>query len=283
MIFLSRRSFALIALATSAVPSFADETKNVLSLGSDVTEIVYALGAGDRLVARDSTSMYPPEAIALPDVGYVRALSPEGVLSVDPTIILASEGAGPMETIDGLKAANIDFISLNTGFDPASVADKIKQIGTALDLPEKAETLADTTAEALAAQIEMANAVDDTRKRVMFVLSLRDGKALVSGTSTGADALIAMAGGVNALDSFEGYKMLSDEAASSAAPDVILMMNRGGSHGATAEELFSIPALAITPAAETMNLQKIDGAFIAGAGPRTPEVVAKLHDALYGS
>ncbi|MDP5347127.1 MAG: ABC transporter substrate-binding protein, partial [Paracoccaceae bacterium] len=74
-------------------PVLAADAQRVLALGGAVTEIVYALGQGDRLVARDSTSLYPPETATLLDVGYVRALSPEGVLSVDPDLILAIEGS----------------------------------------------------------------------------------------------------------------------------------------------------------------------------------------------
>ena len=76
----------------------------VLSIGGSVTEIIYALGEQDRLIARDTTSSYPAEAKNLPDVGYMRALSPEGILSVDPQLIIAEDGSGPPETIAVMRA-----------------------------------------------------------------------------------------------------------------------------------------------------------------------------------
>ena len=75
-----------VALGTAWISSAQDAaSERVLSIGGSVTEIVHALGEGDPLVARDTTSTHPPEAEDLPDVGCMRALSPKGVLSVAPT------------------------------------------------------------------------------------------------------------------------------------------------------------------------------------------------------
>ena len=254
----------------------------VLAIGGDMTEIVYALDQGHRLLARDSTSTWPEAARALPDVGYMRALSPEAVLSVGPSLILSAEGAGPPETLDVLRAADIDFVEVTGGFDGAAIAAKIHTIGDALGVPGKAETLAQEVTTALAAAKARADANPDPRKRVLFVLSAAGGKLTVGGAETGADAVIRLAGGVNAAEGFDGYKQLSDEAAAVAAPDVILMMERGGDHGTTADVLFSLPALAITPAADTRTLIKIDGLKLLGFGPRTAEAVTELTTLLYG-
>jgi iron complex transport system substrate-binding protein len=78
---------------------FADPSR-IASIGGSLTEIVYALGQQEHLVARDSTSLYPQEALKLPDVGYMRQLSPEGVLSVNPSGILALQGSGPKEAVE---------------------------------------------------------------------------------------------------------------------------------------------------------------------------------------
>ena len=87
------------------LPAALPDASRLVSIGDSITEIIFALGEQDRLVARDSTSTYPPAATALPDVGYMRALSPEGVLSVNPSAIVAVEGSGPVETLDVLKKA----------------------------------------------------------------------------------------------------------------------------------------------------------------------------------
>lgn len=253
----------------------------VISLGGSVTEIVFALGEGHRLVARDSTSTWPETAETLPDVGYVRALSPEGVLSMEPEIILSIEGAGPPEAVELLASARIPFVEVPEQYDSAGVVEKIRVVGEALDVPEKAAVLADRVKAALAeAEAKSANHSGEPR-RVMFVLSLQGGRVMASGQGTAADGIIRMAGGVNALADFEGYKPVSDEAIGAAAPDVILMMDRGGNHSVKVDELFDMAAFQTTPAAQTRNLVQMNGLLLLGFGPRTAEAVTKLSTALY--
>ena len=97
------------AIAEEGGSVFKDPSR-IASIGGSVTEIVYALGEQDKLVARDSTSLYPEQASELPDVGYMRQLSPEGVLSVNPSGLLVLEGSGPKETIDVCRFESITFL-----------------------------------------------------------------------------------------------------------------------------------------------------------------------------
>ncbi len=102
------------ALLSSSRPSWrsrqrhtaepAYDTSRIVSIGGAITEILYALGLEQRIVAVDSTSFYPPQALReKPNVGYMRQLSPEGVLGLNPSLILATEGAGPKETVAVLE------------------------------------------------------------------------------------------------------------------------------------------------------------------------------------
>lgn len=267
------------AQATQPVKPHAD----VMSLGGAVTEIVYALGEGDRLIARDSTSSYPPEVNDLPSVGYVRALSPEGVLSLDPGLILAEQYAGPEEAVDVLKATAIPYVEVPEGYDGAAIATKVRVIGGALGVEDKAGALAGTIEADMAAMADRIEAIPvEERKSVMFVFSTQGGRILASGSNTPADSIIRLAGGVNALTGFEGFKHVSDEAVSVAAPDVILMMDRGGEHAVTNDVLFNLPAIAVTPAAEREAIIRMNGLYLLGFGPRTAEAIADLSAQLYG-
>ena len=87
---------------------------------------------------------------------------------------------------------------------------------------------------------------------------------------------------MNAVGTFPGYKALTDEAIVEAKPDVILMMDRGGEHAAKAEELFAMPALSLTPAAQNKALVRMDGLHLLGFGPRTASAVRELNAAIYG-
>ena len=275
---------ALIALSVSAQQSSdaPNPHADVLSIGGSVTEIVVALGQQHRLKARDTTSSYPPDVTNLPDVGYMRALSPEGVLSVGPSLILSEEGAGPVEALDVIRAADVDYVEIPDALTPEGILQKIEIIGDALDVPDRADELAATVEAALSAALSDADRSEADKKRVLFVLSTQGGKINASGTGTAADAIIQMAGGVNAITDYPGYKQLTDEAVGLAAPDVILMMDRGGDHGAADDELFDMPAIRLTPAAETRSVVRMDGLLMLGFGPRTADAVTMLNDALYG-
>jgi heme transport system substrate-binding protein len=263
----------------------ADETRptRVIALGGSVTEIVYVLGQQDRLVARDTTSIYPPSVFDLPDVGYVRALSPEGVLSVSPDLIIAIEGAGPPEAVDVLRDAGVPFVTVPNSFSAKGIAAKIRAVGTALGEVEAADALArKTESEIEAATMAAASVVKAGSKRVLFILSTRGGRIMASGHNTAADSIIRMAGGVNVVTEFEGYKPLTSEAIIGMAPDVILMMDRGGDHALMNDELFAMPAISVTPAARDRAVVRMNGMFLLGFGPRTMSAVSELSAALYG-
>lgn len=272
-----------VALTLMTGPlAMAAPAERIVSVGGSVTEIVYALGEGHRLVARDSTSSYPAEAEALPNVGYARALSPEGVLSVDPDLIIASSGSGPLETLEVLKQANVAYSEVPEVFSADGVIQKIETVAAALGAEEKARELLDGIKPDLqAAESDAAERAGDAPVRVLFILSTQGGRIMAGGRNTAADGIIRMAGGVNAVESFEGYKPMTDEAVSATAPDVILAMDRGGDHGVAMEQLASLPALIPTPAAQNGRLVRMDGLSLLGFGPRTAETIRTLSKAFY--
>ncbi|MBZ9846459.1 hemin ABC transporter substrate-binding protein [Mesorhizobium sp. CA14] len=277
-----------VLLAVIPLPAGADEGKavfsdasRIVSIGGSITEIVYALGEEGHLVARDSTSSYPEEAQKLPDVGYMRALSPEGVLSVNPSGILALQGSGPKEAVDVLKKSSVPFVEVPDHYNHEGILEKIRVVGKALGVEAKAEKLAaETDAKLTAAEKQTASIKD--RKRVLFVLSTQGGKILAAGSDTAADGIVRLAGAVNAVDGFSGYKPMTDEAIVSARPDVILTM-KGGGPPVSEEELFANPAVASTPAGTNRKMISMGGSYLLGFGPRTAEAIHDLAVALYGN
>jgi iron complex transport system substrate-binding protein len=286
-----RRRFAsgfciatLAALVVAWLSATAQEKPGgIVSIGGSITEIIFALGAENRLVARDTTSSYPPEAADLPDVGYMRALSPEGVLATDPAMIIAENGAGPIETINVLEGANIPFIIVPDSYSAEGISAKIIAVGKAIGEEEKAQILADDLRKRLA-EVTRASGerAEGDKKRVLFVLSTQGGRIMASGNGTAAAGMIELAGGLNAVTGFDGYKPMTDEAVIAAAPDAILMMERGGDHDSTADALLQMPAIATTPAAKSRAVIRMDGLYLLGFGPRTADAVTDLNHALYG-
>ncbi|MHA6684279.1 heme/hemin ABC transporter substrate-binding protein [Mesorhizobium sp. A556] len=266
-------------LAAEGVVAFPPGSK-IASIGGSLTEIVFALGEQERLVARDSTSVYPSEALALPDVGYMRQLSPEGVLSANPSGILALQGSGPREAIDVLKKASIPYVEVPESFDHAGIIEKIRIVGKALDVESKADALAASVDAKLKAVESRTGAIKE-RKRVLFILSMQGGKIMAAGMDTAANGIIALAGGINAVDGYSGYKQLSDEAVLTADPDIVLMMDRGGGPDSSADP-FENPAIAATPAGKARKLVRMDGGYLLGFGPRTADAIHDLAGSLYG-
>lgn len=274
---------ALVCAAVLAlVPGLLAAQDRVLSIGGGVTEVVAALGEAGRLVGRDTTSTYPATVTALPDVGYMRALSPEGVLSVAPDLILLTEGAGPPETLETLRETGVKLVPVPEGHTPEAVLDKVRTVAAALGVAAKGEALAARLEAEMTAALAQVAQDSGPKPRVLFILSNAGGRLTGAGTGTSAAAMIALAGGQNALTGFDGYKALGDEAIATAAPEVILMMARtgedAGGHGAA--DLASHPALAATPAGQTGRVVRMDGMLLLGFGPRTPEAISALHAAL---
>lgn len=271
-------SLCAVLLLAFAAQLQAEPAQRIVSVGGSVTEIVYALGQQHRLVARDTTSNHPTEAGDLPDVGYLRRLSPEGVLSVNPDLILAEEGAGPPETMDLLEQSQIRVVTIPMGFDRDAVTAKIETVAAALGVPEKGAELATR----VSAEIDRATVRDLTGRKVLFVLAMQGGRIMAGGTDTAADGIIALAGATNAASGFEGYKLLTDEAVLTAAPDVILVMNSRGDRAISDETLLAHPGLAATPAGQNGAILRMDGMLLLGFSVRTGQAVSELAAGLDG-
>jgi iron complex transport system substrate-binding protein len=150
-----------------------------------------------------------------------------------------------------------------------------------LGAEDKAVALADET-RARFELVERMRPQTPKPPRALFILSLQNGRPMVGGRGTAADAIIRLAGGANAAEAIDGYKPMTDEGVIAAAPDVILKMNNGNMVG-DQDDIFSLPAFAATPAAARRALIGMDGLYLLGFGPRTPDAVRDLMAALYPS
>ncbi|WP_074380862.1 heme/hemin ABC transporter substrate-binding protein [Bartonella doshiae] len=257
------------------------ENARIVSIGGSLTEIVYALGAQDQLVGRDSTSVYPKEALKLPVLGYMRALSPEGVLSLAPNGILLIEGSGPPSTIDILKKTSVPIVIIPENYTRESVIEKIRLVGKALHREEQAATLIEKVSrnfvnnDALLAKVTKP-------KRVLFIFSVQNGRVMASGTDTAADSMIKLSGGINAITDFKGYKLLNGEALLKSNPDVILIVKHG-SRSTNLEKILAIPAVQATNAAKNHAIKQMDIMYLLGFGPRTADASKELINILYGA
>jgi iron complex transport system substrate-binding protein len=251
----------------------------IVSIGGAITEIFYALGFEDRLVGVDSTSLYPAAAREKPDVGYMRQLSAEGVLGLNPSLVLAAQGSGPKETMDVLEAAKVPLVLVPETFSEAGLIEKIRLVGHAMGADKRAECLTAAVSEDLTQLRQLRTRVTKP-VRVMFVMSLLNGRAMAAGKNTAANEIIALAGGANAIDGYDGYKFINDEAIVAAKPDVVLSIQRG-KDSVDAETVYLHPAFALTPVAANKAFISMEGLYLLGFGPRTAAAARDLSIKLY--
>ena len=247
----------------------------IVTVGGPVTEIVFALGAGDKVVGVDSSSSYPPEVTELPQVGYQRQLAAEGVLAVQPTLILATDEAGPPPAVQQLRDSGVQVVMLKSEPSLEGAISKICGFAKALGLEARGEALAQKVRTQIA-EAEALRASLTSKPRVMFIYARGAGALSVSGTNTSAHSMILLAGAENAVTDYEGYKPLTPEAAIAAAPDVLMLLSRGLESVGGIDGLLQLPGLAQTPAGQARRVVAMDDLYMLGFGPRLGSAVLDM-------
>ena len=256
------------------------DTSRILSIGGDVTEILYALKAEDKIIAVDSTSQFPADALKTKaNVGYLRALSSEGVLSTNPSLIIAGKDAGPPPVVAVLKASSIPYLEVPDNQTPEGVAAKIRFIASVVGAQAAGDALAKDVENDFALLAEQRAKIGKP-KRALFILSVQNGRATIGGANTSADAMIKLAGAENVAAGAQGYKPLADEAAVELAPDAIVTMQHGR-NGPPSAHIGSVKSLQGSPALQNQRVIEMNGLYLLGFGPRCARAARELMIALY--
>ncbi|WP_263787719.1 heme/hemin ABC transporter substrate-binding protein [Salinibacter grassmerensis] len=265
---------------TAAHGQSPTDTSRIVTLGGSVTEIVYALGAGDRVVGVDASSVYPDAATEKPSVGYFRQVPAEGVLSLDPSLILALDGTGPPAVLDQFRSAGVHTVLVSDTSSVAGTKQKIRRIAGLIGR----EARADSLIRDMEADLKRARALRrraESTPEVLFIYARGSGSMSVAGEGSSAEAMIKLAGGENAVTGFEGFKPMSAEAVVGAEPDVILMLTRGLESIGGVEGLMEQPGIPLTPAGERDRVVAMDDLLLLGFGPRLGTAVTRLTEKLH--
>lgn len=256
-------------------------TERIIPLDGDVAEIVFALGLGDRVVATDLSATYPPEADALPQIGYQRALNTEPILEFDPTILIGTDIAGPPEVIDELERVGVPVAIVPTPSDSSGPGTKIRAIAEILGVPEAGEQLAGDVEAQIAAATPDHDASPVAGLRVAMLYLRGPGTQLLFGDDTAIDWLIEATGAVNVADDLGVVETaeINAEALVEAAPDVLLVTEDGLASVGGIEGFLALPGVAGTPAAANGAVLAYDTQLMLGNGPRTGAfLTALVHD-----
>ena len=276
-------SFLAVLAATGPVQGAGKtDASRIVSIGGSVTEIIYMLGADDKLVAVDTTSVFPEEALQnKASVGYMRQISPEGVLSTRPDLVVAIEGAGPPQALEVLRESGIAYEKVPNTPNTEGVVEKIRRIASLLGKEAQANE-AISRIEADLAQLKAVQKAISKPKKVLFLLTAASDRMVAGGTGTSAAGIIKLAGGENAITSFAGYKPVSTEAVLEMKPDAILILDRGG-HAADPTVISNNPLFSDLPATINNDIFAMDGSLLLGFGPRVVDAAWMLAERLYPS
>lgn len=279
-----RRLLGTLLAACTGLPAWAVVARpraDVVSVGGDISEIVCALGARERLAAVDSTSTWPTELAVLPRVGYLRQLGAEGVLSLRASLVLAAAQAGPPVVLEQLRAAGMNVVTLPAGYGFDVLRHKVAMVGAALGMADAAAAL-NVRLETAWGQAQAAVRVARQRApRVLFLLA-HGGSPQMAGEDTAAGTMLRLAGARNALGGVRGYKPLGAEALVAAAPDLVLTTDEGLQAIGGREALLALPGMVLTPAGAAARVLSFDAMYLLGFGPRLPQAVGDLAAALGG-
>lgn len=261
----------ILSLSACLLPLNSFAAERIVTIGGDVTEIAYALGAGGEIVARDSTSLQPQAVQKLPDVGYMRMLNAEGILAMKPTMLLVSELAQPSLVLKQVADSGVNVVTVPGQTTPESVAVKINAVASALNQQEKGQALIKDYQQRLAAVNNTPLPV-----KVLFVMSHGGLTPMAAGQNTAADAMIRAVGGSNAMQGFSRYRPLSQEGVIASAPDLLLITSDGVRALGGSEGIWKLPGMALTPAGKNKRLLVVDDMALLGFGLETPQVLSQL-------
>ena len=271
------RSATILAVLFSALAARA-ESPRLVTAGSAVTEIAAALGLGPQIVAVDTSGKEIEGMGDKPDVGYVRMLGAEGILSQKPDLVLVSGEAGPPPALEQIRAAGVEVVVIPNGHSLDNIDDKIRTIAAATGRREDGEELvAKVEADVQALRAATANR-DGERPGVVFLLARHGGNLMAAGSETAAHAMIEASGGRNVCADFSGYKPLSAEIFASVTPDFVIVSE--SVRGDDAQLLASVPGLGAAAAEGGLRVIRVDDAAFLGFGPRTPSAATEVAAAL---
>lgn len=196
--------------------------------------------------------------------------------------MLLNDEAGPPTAIEQIRAAGVDVVMIPEALTADEISTKILAVARAIGEPEAGQRVIDRYERELA-DVMRHVASFDARPRVMFLYARQGiGAPLVGGEGSGAESMIALAGGTNAATGFKDYKPLTPEALVASQPEVILMMDKGYEAVGGDDGLLAIPGMEETPAGRHRNFITLPDDLLLSFGPRTPEAIRKLADAFHG-
>jgi iron complex transport system substrate-binding protein len=253
------------------------DVARIVPLNGELAEIVFALGLGDHVVATDISATYPPEAEALPKIGYQRTLVPEPILAFEPTLVLATPDAGPAETIEQLRGAGVDVVVVAAEPTLDGAVAKVEAVAAALGVPSRgAELAASMRADIDSARALAARATDHPRVAGLYLRG--EAVQLVFGAGSGIDALLDAAAAVDVAAELGlgETTQLTAESLLVADPDVLVVTESGLESVGGVDGLLGLAGIGETTAGRERRVLAFEDQELLGMGPRVGATLLRL-------
>ncbi|HET7896813.1 MAG TPA: ABC transporter substrate-binding protein [Flavisolibacter sp.] len=272
--------FSLIVIVSIGGCRFGNKSNSggnerIVCVSKQLTELLFALHQGNKIVGLDESSTYPPEATKLTTVGYHRLLNAEGIISLDPTVVVHQGDVAPPNVMPQLKEVGIPVKI----YPAAPTIDSTKYLINLLAKEYGQDTAAKRILNKLDSDLAKADSVVKRFPAKPRVLILHFGRQrnqyFVMGTRGAANEMIKLAGGVNAADT-TSFRNLSPEAILRTQPDVILATDYGYDRLGSKEKFADLPGIALTPAYKNGKIYRVEEHDLVYFGPRSGEVILKF-------
>lgn len=248
----------------------------IVCVSKQMTEFLFALNQGDKIVGIDLTSTYPPETKNLTTVGYHRHLSAEGIISLDPTAVIHQGDVAPATVMPQLQKVGIPIKVYPAGntFDSAKIV--LKMVAHDYGVDSIADRLTAKMDQDLARADSIVKSYHDKPKVLIIHFGQQKNQYFVMGTRGTPDAMLKLAGGINAADT-TSFRDLSPEVIAREQPDVILATDFGFDRlGGSVEKFMQLPGIALTPAAKNGRIYRVEEHDLVYFGPRSGENIVNI-------
>ena len=264
------------------VCNIADNPSGIVVAGGSITEILYFLNEEERILGVDVTSNFPKQTKELPSIGYVRNLSTEGILSLNPTLILGENDMGPPQVLDQIIEIGVDLRIIPEEQTAMGIIDKISCIASIIGSQDRAQEKIKSELIPIVEDLEkfQGDKIFE-KKRVMLILSMQGTSPIVAGLGTSGDGFIKMTGAINVFESFKGWKPVSEEAIIESDPDYFIIPSRDMHKNSDVKSLTSNPTFKNTKAGSKENFIFEDSMAMLGFGPRTIITALKVANKMY--
>ncbi len=277
--FINKMRLFLLLFSLNSLINLSSANERIVVAGGALTEIVFALGAGEDIVGVDSTSRFPKQVTQLPQIGNLKLLNIESVLSLTPSLVISFDDAEIANVLKQISQAKVDVLTLKRV--PSTVDllyENISKIAAKLNRPKEGQELIKRIQTNLS-QIQNRIATRRQKTKVLCIMNM-GGNIFIAGKNTTIDTLITIAGGEN-LATHNSVRTYTTESLIAINPEVIILTTHSIEELGGFDKINTIPGITETDAYKNHGIVIIDDSYLFGIGPRVFEVVSKLFNGFY--